>query len=575
MLKLLRFLEPYRQLLTVVLSLAFLSSLANLFLPKLMADIVDVGIIQGDIPYIVRIGSIMLLIAIFGTACAVTSSYFSAKVATGFGRNVRERVFTQVASFSLHEFDSFGTASLITRTTNDPTQVQQVLTMMLTMTVTAPMMIVGGIILALSQDPALTAVLVAAIPFVAALFLLVMRRAIPLFQVMQAKVDRLNLVIDESLSGVRVIRAFDRNAHEHRRFDAANLDLTNTAIQVNRLMALLMPGMMLILNLTTLAVLWFGSIRVSEGHIQIGALIAFLQYAMFILWSVLMVTVIFVMFPRAEASATRVNEVLAVDPDIVDPAQPRAAEAQRGHVEFEHVTFSYPGAEEPALYDVSFSANAGEVTAIIGGTGSGKSTLVNLIPRFYDVDHGSVLVDGVDVRQMQQMELRERIGFVPQKALLFSGSIGDNLRFGKADASEAELERAARVAQATEFVAGMPEGLDSAVSQGGINLSGGQKQRLSIARALVKQPEIYVFDDSFSALDFATDARLRAALKAETSGATVVIVSQRVGTIMDADRIVVLDEGHVVGIGKHRELLEACPVYREIVDSQISLQGVA
>jgi ATP-binding cassette subfamily B protein len=446
---------------------------------------------------------------------------------------------------------------------------------MLTMTVTAPMMIVGGIILALSQDPALTWVLVAAIPFVALLFLVVMRRAIPLFQAMQAKVDRLNLVMDESLSGVRVIRAFDRNAHEHQRFDAANLDLTNTAIQVNRLMAVLMPGMMLILNLTTLAVLWFGSIRVSEGHIQIGALIAFLQYAMFILWSVLMVTVIFVMLPRAAASATRINQVLAVAPDIVDPADPRAAAAQRGHVEFEHVSFSYPGAEEPALQDVSFSANAGEVTAIIGGTGSGKSTLVNLIPRFYDVDRGRVLVDGVDVREMQQTELRARIGFVPQRALLFTGSIADNLRFGKADASDAELERAARVAQATEFIAGMADGLDSAIAQGGMNLSGGQKQRLSIARALVKQPEIYVFDDSFSALDFATDARLRAALKAETSGATVFIVSQRVGTIMDADRIVVLDEGRVVGTGRHRELLETCPVYREIVESQISLQGVA
>jgi ATP-binding cassette subfamily B protein len=336
-----------------------------------------------------------------------------------------------------------------------------------------------------------------------------------------------------------------------------------------------MPGMMLILNLTTLGVLWFGSIRVSEGYLQIGALIAFLQYAMFILWSVLMMSVMFVMLPRAQASATRINQVLAVTPEIIDPPEPRKVEAQRGQIEFEHVTFSYPGAEEPALCDVSFSAHPGEVTAIIGGTGSGKTTLVNLIPRFYDVDGGRILVDGVDVRELQQADLRARIGFVPQRALLFSGTIADNVRFGKEDASDAELDHALSVAQAADFVAATPEGIDSSISQGGINLSGGQKQRLSIARALVKQPEIYVFDDSFSALDFATDARLRAALKGETSGATVFIVSQRVGTIVDADRIIVLDEGRVVGIGKHRELLESCPVYREIVESQMSLQEVA
>jgi len=575
MLRILRFIKPYRPMLILVLGLSFLSSIANLYLPKLMADIVDVGVVRGNTSYIFRVGAIMLLIAIAGTTCSVVGSFFSAKVATGFGRIVREKAFRHVESFSLHEFDSFGTASLITRMTNDPTQIQQVLTMTFNMTIAAPMMIVGGIILALTQDVTLTLVLVAAMPLVAALFLLVMRKAIPIFQIIQLKIDKLNLILDEALGGVRVIRAFDRGAYEHKRFDVANLDLTNAAVQVNRLMAFLMPGMMLTLNFTTLAVLWFGSIRVNDGHMQIGSLIAFLQYATFILWSVLMMTVMFVMLPRAAASAARINEVLDVAPEIRDPARTGPAGALRGHVQFDHVTFSYPGAEEAALSDVSFTAGAGEVTAIIGGTGSGKSTLVSLIPRFYDIDSGRVLVDGIDVRDMPQADLRLKIGFVPQKAVLFSGTISDNLRFGKGDASDAELRRASSVAQATEFVADMPNGLESIIAQGGINLSGGQKQRLSIARALAREPEIYVFDDSFSALDFATDARLRAGLRGETSGSSVFIVSQRVGTIMDADRIIVLDEGRIVGIGTHSDLLESCPVYREIVESQISLNGAA
>ena len=575
MFRLLRLIKPYRLLLAAVLTLAFLQAMANLFLPTIMADIVDKGILTGDSGYIVRRGALMLVVAVCGTACAVTASFFSSRIAIGFGRIVRDRIFSHVEHFSLHEFDRFSTASLITRTTNDTTQIQQVLTMIFNMTITAPLMIIGGVILAFSQDASLTWVLVGAMPMVAALFLLIMRRAIPLFQAIQVKLDKLNLILDEVLSGVRVIRAFDRSAHENRRFDAANLDLTDTSIKVNRTVAFMMPGMMATLNLTSLAILWFGSIRVDAGEMQIGSLIAFLQYSAFILWSVLMMTVMFIMLPRAAASATRINEVLAVAPEIEDPAQPRAAEAEHGYVQFDHVTFSYPGAEEPALCDVSFSAGPGEVTAIIGSTGSGKSTLVSLIPRFYDVDQGRVLVDGVDVRDMRQLELRAKIGFVPQKAVLFTGSIADNVRYGKLDASEAEVQQAARTAQATEFVSGMAEGFESAVAQGGLNLSGGQKQRLSIARALVKRPEIYVFDDSFSALDFATDARLRSALKDETAGATVFIVSQRVGTIMDADRIIVLDDGRVAGIGRHHELLERCEVYREIVESQISLEEAA
>jgi ATP-binding cassette, subfamily B, multidrug efflux pump len=574
MVKLLRLIKPYRLPLAFVLVLAFFQSLANLYLPTLMANIVDVGIVQGDTDYILRIGGMMLVIAVGGTACAVAATFLSARISIGFGRIVRQQLFTQVGNFSLHEFDTFSTASLITRTTNDTTQIQQVLTMILNMTITAPMMIIGGIILALTQDAALTGILVAAMPVVAAVFVVVMKQAIPLFQSMQVKLDRLNLVLDEVLGGVRVIRAFDRDAHEHRRFDAANLDLTNTAITVNRLVAFLMPAMMLTLNITSVAILWFGSIRIDQGQMQIGSLIAFLQYAMFILFSVLMVTVMFVMIPRAAASANRINEVLGVAPEITDPVEAQPVVKQRGYVRFEHVTFSYPGAEEPALSDISFSAQPGEVTAIIGGTGSGKSTLISLIPRFYDVNAGRVLVDDADVRDMPQAELRARIGFVPQKAVLFSGTIDENIRYGKAEASLSDIRHAADVAQAAEFIADMPAGLESVLAQGGINVSGGQKQRLSIARALVRKPDVYLFDDSFSALDFTTDARLRAALKSETRAATVFIVSQRVGTVMDADRIIVLDEGRVAGVGTHRELLDMCPVYREIVLSQFALAEV-
>jgi ATP-binding cassette, subfamily B, multidrug efflux pump len=562
-------------MLAVVLLLAFLQSLANLYLPTLMADIVDTGILKADTSYIFRIGGVMLLIAIAGTGCAVAGSFFSAKIAVGFGRIIREKIFTHVENFSLHEFDTFSTASLITRTTNDTTQIQQVLTMIFNMTITAPMMIIGGIILALAQNVSLTWVLVAVMPVIAGVFLIIMRRAIPLFQSMQRKLDKLNLVLDEVLGGVRVIRAFDRNAHEHRRFDTANLDLTDTAISVNRIVAFLMPAMMLTLNFTSVAILWFGSISINQGHMQIGSLIAFLQYAMFILFAVLMVTVMFVMLPRAAASASRINEVLAVVPEINDPLLARRASGRRGYVEFEHVTFRYPGAEEPAVSDISFSASPGEITAIIGGTGSGKSTLVGLIPRFYEVEEGRVLVDGIDVRDMPQAELRAKVGFVPQKAVLFSGTINENIQYGKQDASVAEIEHAATIAQAAEFISDMPDGFASVIAQGGINVSGGQKQRLSIARALVRKPEIYVFDDSFSALDFSTDARLRSALKGETRGATVFIVSQRVGTIMDADRIIVLDEGRVAGIGTHRDLLQTSPVYREIVSSQLKVEEVA
>ena len=576
MLKLFRLVRPYRTFVAIVLVLAFAQSLANLFLPRLMADIVDKGIVKGDTRAIVSIGGLMLLMAVVGTGCAIAGSFFSSRVATGFGRIVRDAIFTRAEHFSVHQFDRFSTASLVTRTTNDTTQVQQVLIMLLTMVITAPMMAIGGVIMALSQDATLAWVLVAVIPVVTIVFVLIMRGAIPLFQVMQAKIDRLNLVLDEALSGVRVIRAFDRDAHQRARFDAANLDLTNTAIAVNRLVAFLMPAMIVMLNLTSIAIIWFGSRRIDAGTMPVGAMIASLQYAMQILFAVFMVTAMFVMIPRAAASAARINEVLDVTPEINDPAHPvQRNSSQRGCLEFQNVTFQYPGAEEPALSGVSFAARPGEVTAIIGGTGSGKSTIAGLIPRFYDVNDGRVLVDGVDVRELTLTDLRGRIGFVPQKAVLFSGTVAANIRYGREDASDEDVRHAVTVAQALEFVDGMPEGFASVIAQGGTNLSGGQKQRLSIARALVRRPDIYVFDDSFSALDFATDARLRAALKDETANATVFVVAQRIGTVMNADRIVVLENGRVAGIGTHADLLKSCDVYREIVASQVSLEEVA
>ena len=577
MLKLFRLLRPFRPQVALVMVFALAQSMGFLLLPRLMSDIVDQGIVRGDEGEILRIGGLMLLMSAVGTACAIAGSYFSAKVATGFGRILRGAIFARIEHFSVHQFDRFGAASLVTRTTNDTTQVQQMLVMVMTMVIAAPMMAIGGVILALSQDTQLAWVLIAVMPVMALVFGVIMRNALPLSQAMQTKIDRLNLVLGEGLSGVRVIRAFDRGAHQRKRFDEANLDLTDTAIRLNRLIAFLLPALIVMLGLTNVGIIWVGSHRIDAGTMQVGAMIASIQYSMQILFAVFMVTAMFVMLPRASASAARINEVLELAPEIVDaaaPAQPQVA-TRRGFVEFQDVTFQYPGAEEPALTGVSFTAHPGEVTAIIGGTGSGKSTLAGLIPRFYDVNHGRVLVDGVDVREMTQGDLRARIGFVPQKAVLFTGTVASNIRYGRQDATDDEVRRAADVAQAVEFIDAMPETFASAVSQGGINLSGGQKQRLAIARAIVRKPDVYVFDDTFSALDFATDAKLRAALKAETADATVFVVAQRISTVINADRIVVLEDGRVAGIGTHAELLKTNTVYRDIVASQVPLEEVA
>ncbi|MFW5433446.1 ABC transporter ATP-binding protein [Paenibacillus apiarius] len=575
MMKLFRFLRPYRIPIAFVLALIFVQSLSDLYLPTLMSDIVDTGIVQGDTPYILRIGGFMLLVAAGGMICSIGASYLSSKVAAGFGKLLRGKVFAHVENFSLQEFDKIGTASLITRTTNDITQLQQVLIMILRMMVSAPMMCIGGIIMAVSKDAKLTLVLAVVIPLLALAIFAVASKGIPLFKAMQKKLDKLNLVLREGLTGIRVIRSFNRIDHEKERFNEANQDLTNTAVKVNRIMASLMPIMMLAMNFSTIAIIWFGSIRIDNGIMQVGSLMAFIQYAMQIMFSLIMVSIIFVMIPRASASAARINEVLNMQSEIKDAAQIKKSDRERGFIEFNDVTFSYPGAEQPAISNISFSARPGETTAIIGGTGSGKSTLLSLIPRFYDVDSGSIRVNGVDVREMAQQDLRSKIGFVPQKAVLFTGTINDNIRYGKQDATDEEIRHAAEIAQAGEFISGMKDGFDSEIAQGGANVSGGQKQRLSIARALVRRPEIYVFDDSFSALDFKTDAKLRAALKEETTESTVLLVAQRVSTVMAADRIIVLDEGRIAGIGTHNQLMDTCSVYREIVSSQLSEEEIA
>lgn len=575
MIKLFRFLKPYKKYVAMVLILLFFQSMAELYLPTLMSDIVDTGIVKGDTDYILKIGGFMLLVAFGSAICVILSSFLSSKVATAFGRDIRREIFVKGERFSLHEFDKIGTSSMITRTTNDVTQIQQVTVMIMRMMVSAPIMAIGGLIMAVSKDRKLSLVLAVAIPLLGLVIFLVAKKAVPLFKVMQKKVDKINLVLRENLIGIRVIRAFNRIEDEKKRFEEASYDFTKTAIRVNKMMAIVMPIMMVIMNFTSIAIIWFGGLRIDTGDIQVGDMMAFLQYAMQIMFSFLMVAIMFVMIPRAEASAVRINEVLDIEPEITDTKNPKHTDGRKGYVEFKDVTFSYPGAEEPAIRDISFSTNPGEITAIIGGTGSGKSTLINLIPRFYDIQGGNILIDGVDIREMTQENLRKKIGFVPQKAVLFTGTISENIKYGKEDATEEEVKHAAEIAQASEFVANMKEGYDAVIAQGGNNVSGGQKQRLSIARALIRRPEIYIFDDSFSALDFKTDAKLRAALKGETKDSTVIIVAQRVSTVMDADRIIVLDEGRIAGIGTHRELLKSCEVYKEIVSSQLSEEELA
>lgn len=575
LMKVYRNLKPFALLIVGAVVLTFLQVMANLELPTLMSNIVDNGIIKGDIPYIWREGGYMLLIAGAGGLCAIGASFLASRSAMGLGKSLRSKVFSRVEEFSMHEFNKFGASTLLTRTTNDIVQIQTATVLMIVMIGNAVFTSIGGAFLAYAQDRQLSTILFVVLPIVAIVIFIITKLVVPLFSVVQVEIDKITRVVRENLTGIRVIRAFNRVDHEKARFQKANADVTNTYIRVNRIMAVLMPSMMLLLNLVTVAVIWFGSKRIDTGNLEIGPMLAFMQYALQIMIALLMFTMLFIVLPRSAAASDRVMAVLETKPEIVDPVDVRVIPAAEGRVQFEDVSFSYEGGEEAALSHISFEAESGETTAIIGSTGSGKSTVVNLIPRFYDVTEGKVVVDGVDVRKYPQQELRRRIGFVPQRAVLFTGTIAENIRYGKPDATDEEVRHAAEVAQAAEFIETMPEGYDTLLSEGGLNLSGGQKQRLAIARALVRRPEIYVFDDSFSALDFKTDAKLRMALKGETAHSTVIIVAQRVGTIMDADRIVVLDEGRIAGIGTHKELMETCDVYREIVYSQLSEEELA
>jgi ATP-binding cassette, subfamily B, multidrug efflux pump len=564
-----RQLGPYRPYVLTVLALLLGVAVANLYLPNLTADIINNGVVKGDLPYIWRAGGLMLGISVVVSVLQVVGSYFAARVAMGVGRDLRAGIFTSVQSFAAQEMNRFGAASLITRNTNDVQQLQIFVVMLLTMMASAPIIAVGGVIMALYENAKLSLLLVVVIPLMAAVIGTLLRFAVPLFRVVQVRIDRINQVLREQITGVRVVRAFVRGGYERRRFAAANDDLTGVTLKVTRIFAVTMPAIMLILNFSSIAVIWFGGHQIDAGEMPIGNLLAFLNYLMLILMSVMMASMLAVLVPRAGASAERIIQVLDTRPSIEDPEQPTAPAERTGVVEFRDVTFTYPGAERPVLSGVSFTMRPGLTTAIIGSTGSGKTTIANLVTRFFDVSGGAVLVDGVDVRRQRLQDLWEGVGLVPQQAYLFASTVGSNLRLGAPDATDDELWRALEIAQARDFVEAMPERLKEMVAQGGTTVSGGQRQRLAIARALVRRPRIYIFDDAFSALDAGTDARLRAALRGETAESTVLLISQRVSTIRHADQIVVIDEGRVIGIGTHDELLEANETYREIVDSQL------
>lgn len=571
-----RYLRPYRKAIAIVVVLLFISALGNLYLPTLNAEIIDRGVVTGDIATIVRLGVVMLMVTLGLGVASVVTVYFSSRTAMAFGRDVRTALFTRVQSFSLTEIEHFGTPSLITRNTNDVQQVQMLVFMGMTMLVMAPLTAIGGVVMALQQNVRLSGLLLVIVPLMGVVIGLLMVRMVPLFRSMQRKIDRINEVLREKLAGVRVIRAFVRTQSEEERFAAANADLTQTTLSVTRLFALMMPLLMLIMNGSSVAVIWFGAGLVNSGQMQIGQLTAFLQYIMQILFSVMIAVMMFVMIPRAAASAERIGEVLDTEPDIADPPTPTALPVPvRGEVTFDDVRFCYPGAEDPVLCDLSLTLRPGQTTAIVGGTGSGKTTLLNLIPRLYDVTSGTLRLDGVDVRDLRQSDLWAQLAMVPQKAFLFSGTVAENVRYGKPDATDAEVWAALEIAQAADFVRTMPDGIESVIEQGGANVSGGQRQRLAIARALVRRAPVYLFDDSFSALDYATDARLRMALRREVREACVVIVAQRVATIVNADQIVVLDDGRAVGIGTHDDLLASCATYQEIVASQLTAQDAA
>ena len=570
-----RFLKPHWRLVVGVIVFQLIQSIASLYLPTLNADIIDNGVTKGDTGYIVRVGMVMLGITLLQIAASITAVYFGAKAAMRVGRDLRESIFLRVGEFSEREVSKFGAPSLITRTTNDVQQIQLLTLMTSTLLVSAPILAVGGVIMALRQDLQLSWLLVVAVPVLLLAIGLIIVRMVPLFRLMQARIDTVNRVLREQLTGIRVIRAFVREGRETERFAQANADVTKTAVSAGRLFALVFPVVLLVMNVTSVAVLWFGAYRIDSGSMQIGALTAFLSYIIQILMAVMMATFMAIMIPRAAVSADRISEVLSTDTSVVLPANPVVELRTTGLVELRDVSFSYPGAEHPVLNNLSFTAKPGQTTAIIGSTGAGKTTLVNLLPRLFDATGGAVFIDGVDVRELDPDLLWGRIGLVPQKAYLFSGTVATNLRYGKPDATDDELWAALETAQAADFVREMPEGLDAPIAQGGTNVSGGQRQRLAIARALVKRSEIYVFDDSFSALDTTTDSRLRSALAKTEKAATKIIIAQRVSTIVDADQILVIEDGEIVDRGTHDELLASSETYAEIVNSQLKAEEAA
>lgn len=572
---LINYLKAHRKTTTLVVVLLFLQTLGTLYIPTLTASIVNNGIVNGDIPFIIKTGVIMLIFAIGTGLIAILGTWFSSVLSSEVGRDIRNALFKKAQAFSINDFNRIGTASMITRNTSDVNQIQQMLMMVLQLMLPAPFIALAGLILSFQKNILMGFIIVIVMVIFMVMAVVIERKTMPLFGKLQTGMDKINRFMREYITGVRVIRAFNRVSGQTKRVNSTFEDYADTAIHINKIFAIAMPMVLALLNLCILAIIWFGGSEIGRGAMQIGDIMAVIEYAMLILFYLVMAVMVFTMLPRAEACAVRIAEVLDKNPEIADaPAELDAANTPDRLV-FNHVSFVYQGAEEPVLHDLSFTCRAGQTTAIIGGTGSGKSTIASLVPRFYDIQGGSISIDGVDIRTLPQQKLRDKIGFVPQKAFLFSGSIAENLRYGNEEATTDDLKRACRIAQADTFVRGLKDGLQTRVSQGGSNFSGGQKQRLAIARALVKDAEIYIFDDSFSALDFKTDANLRAALKTDIHDAAVIVVAQRISSIVDADQIIVIDQGRIAGIGTHRELLEGCSVYREIAESQLSKEELA
>ncbi|EIW17379.1 MULTISPECIES: ABC transporter ATP-binding protein [Pelosinus] len=570
MLKLFKFLKPYQISVATVLLFTFIETLGTLYVPTLTADIVNNGVTQGNIPYIIKTGVFMLLVAIFTAGTAVLNSRLSANISSGFARDIRKALFMKAQALSINDFHKIGTASMITRTTSDVTLIGQTTVMLMQMLLPAPVMAVAGLFLAFSKDKGIALIIVATMLIFLLIAALLGKKIIPLFKFIQIKMDNITRILREIIIGVRVIRAFNRENHEKNKIDTAVTDYAANSIRINKMIATLLPVVMLVINMGIISILWLGGRRVADGQMQVGDIMALIEYCSLILFFLIMGTMMFMYIPRAQACAERIDEVLSMTPEITDKSSNSHPRGDYAHIEFRNVSFRYSNAAEPILSNLSFESKSGEVTAIIGGTGSGKSTIANLIPRFFEIESGSILINGTNIRNFSQKELRDKIGFVPQKAFLFSGTIADNIRDGKANATQAEIEQAAQIAQADGFIRELKNGYQAYVAQGGNNLSGGQKQRLTIARALIRKPEIYIFDDSFSALDLKTDAMLRRALKKEIGRATVIMVAQRISTIMEADRILVLEDGIITGTGQHQELMQNCQVYRQIAASQLS-----